>query len=37
MYRTLLQAKGARWVATIEPIVSGYAVTRWKIAGTFVL
>jgi predicted phage tail protein len=24
-------------VATMEPIVAGYAVTRWKIAGAFAL
>jgi predicted phage tail protein len=27
----------ARTVATMEPIVAGYAVTRWKIAGAFAL
>jgi hypothetical protein len=26
-----------RTVATMEPIVAGYAVTRWKIAGAFAL
>jgi len=25
----------AKTVATMEPIVAGYAVTRWKIAGAF--
>ncbi|MGE3993088.1 hypothetical protein [Pseudorhodoplanes sp.] len=24
-------------MATMEPIVAGYAVTRWKIAGAFAL
>lgn len=27
----------AKTVATMEPIVAGYAVTRWKIAGAFAL
>ncbi len=27
----------AKTVATMEPIVVGYAVTRWKIAGAFAL
>jgi hypothetical protein len=27
----------AQTVATMEPIVAGYAVTRWKIAGAFAL
>ena len=27
----------ARTVATMEPIVAGYTVTRWKIAGAFAL
>ena len=27
----------AMTVATMEPIVAGYAVTRWKIAGAFAL
>jgi hypothetical protein len=27
----------ANTVATMEPIVAGYAVTRWKIAGAFAL
>ncbi len=27
----------ATTVATMEPIVAGYAVTRWKIAGAFAL
>jgi hypothetical protein len=27
----------ARTVATMEPVVVGYAVTRWKIAGAFAL
>lgn len=26
-----------RTVATMEPIVAGYAVTRWKMAGAFAL
>jgi hypothetical protein len=25
----------AKTVATMEPIVAGYVVTRWKIAGAF--
>jgi hypothetical protein len=27
----------AKTVATMEPIVAGYVVTRWKIAGAFAL
>lgn len=27
----------SKTVATMEPIVAGYAVTRWKIAGAFAL
>jgi hypothetical protein len=27
----------AKTVATMEPIVAGYAITRWKIAGAFAL
>jgi outer membrane murein-binding lipoprotein Lpp len=27
----------AKTVATMEPIVAGYAVTRWKVAGAFAL
>jgi hypothetical protein len=27
----------AKTVATMEPIVAGYTVTRWKIAGAFAL
>jgi hypothetical protein len=27
----------AKTLATMEPIVAGYAVTRWKIAGAFAL
>lgn len=27
----------AKTVATMEPIVAGYAVTRWKISGAFAL
>ena len=27
----------AKTVATMEPIVEGYAVTRWKIAGVLAL
>jgi hypothetical protein len=27
----------ANTVAAMEPIVAGYAVTRWKIAGAFAL
>jgi len=27
----------AKTVATMQPIVAGYAITRWKIAGAFAL